>query len=233
MRKIILFLSLFFSLNAIAFSQDTAALKIRYPQVLVKLSPMGLFHPIHYVSASTEIRFSRKHAYELELGFINPYTGIPYRNLLDDNELKRYGFRMLNTYKIYLLPDVTKRNTVSRVNQYLGFDLQTNMHQVRGEVEYCRYNCSYKQLFDTKRRTITLGFGIRYGLLIYAGKRNKGIIDFYSGLGYIAYKRKTIVNLPDDATPIDDGFRFISFNNTQLLQTLNMIIGLKFGYKAR
>lgn len=233
MRRFFLILSLFFGLNSIVFSQDSTRLKIQYPQVLLKLSPMGLLHPLHYVSVATEIRFSRKHAYELEFGFINRYTGIPYKRLFDDSELNRYGFRMLNSYKIYFLPDVTKRNTISRVNQYFGFDLQTSMHQVKAELEYCRYDCSYNQLFKATQRTITLGFGVRYGLLMYAGKRNKGIIDFYSGIGYIAYKRKLIENVPDDATRVDGDFRFVSFNNTNLLQLFNLIIGVKFGYRVK
>lgn len=233
MKKICLLLSIFCCLNMHVFSQDSSVLKIHYPQILVKLSPMGLFHPIHYVSVSTEVRFNRKHAYELEFGFINRYTGIPYRSLFDDNELDRYGFRMLNSYKYYFLSDVTRRNTISKVNQYIGFDLQTSMHQVKTELEYCRFDCSYNQLFPATQRTITLGFGVKYGLLIYAGKKNKGIIDFYSGLGYIAYKRKLIQNIPDDASRVNNiNFRLISFDNEELLQLLNIIIGIKFGYRV-
>lgn len=233
------FILIFFIITQISFGQDSLPKsKLTYPQIILKTTPVGFFYAINYVALSTEIKFSSHHAYEIDLGFVNPYTGVNYKRIMPEDEDEKYGFRLINSYKYYLLDDINKKNQVRNKKQYLGFDLQTNFHQVKTEYNYYRHNFLYQQLYPTTKQTITVGFGIRYGLLSYIGKKRKGVIDFYSGLGYIAYKRKYIADIPSDAILIHQyNDRYIGSGNhlrySNLTNMFNFIVGIKFGYKVR
>ena len=150
MRRFICFCSFFLMIYTCVAQDSLAKIKLKYPQVILKTTPIGFFYAIHYFALSTEKKFSSHQAYEVDLGFVNPYTGI---KIMPQDQENKYGFRLINTYKYYFFDDVNEKNKIRNRNQYLGFDLQSNFHQVKTEMKYCRYDCLYYQLYPTTKQT--------------------------------------------------------------------------------
>lgn len=215
----------------------------KYPQIYVKFNPMGIIVPIHYLTASAEIRFTKKHALETEFGIINPYTGFPYfMRFKNQNEngdyYKRWGFRLVNSYKIYFREDKRKNMEKDRT-PYFAIDALTNMHQIKSEEYYCRDGCNYQQLYPTTTRILHFAFGFRWGMQRFIGAKKRAIVDTYGGLGYQAYYIKEKSKAPADAVAtsssglhnIRNFFWWGSRNDR--IHLFNIIVGVKFGFLAR
>lgn len=203
---------------------------------------MGIILPIHYLSASAEIRFTKMHALETEFGIINPYTGFPYylrfkQEIENNNYYKRYGFRLVNSYKVYFRQD-KRRNVERDRTPYFAIDALTNMHQIKSENYYCRYGCNYQQLYKTTTRIIHFAFGFRWGMQRFIGAKKRAIVDTYGGFGYQAYYIKEKSDAPADAFATNNsgllGIRNLAWWGTSddHIHLFNIILGVKFGFLA-
>jgi hypothetical protein len=244
-KYFLIIVCLIFQLN-ICLGNDSISNK---KTIYLKFNPVGLFHPIHYVSASAEFRFTNRLAYETELGIINSITGIPYirvqRSKTNQIFPQRIGIRTVNTFKIYYTRKKNK-NKNKTYRSYFAPEIQYSFHLLKDD-SYLYSNIrsqngnSYSRLFPTKSTFSQIAFYVKWGWQYEIGRRKKAIIDTYFGFGYYGIKQYAKVNqsIPSEFNQLYLDSRFHKFermlsNDDNSYSNYFMInFGVKFGKKMK
>lgn len=226
---------LFYSSSIARDKYDSIQYNSKY---ILKFSATGLFDPRPFIDIGLEYKINPKISIENCIGIYSVYFSL-YASGLANSDRKSYiynknlvGLRYRGSIKYYPYKIVRKRKSFP----YIGAEIKYNYYQHSSNQMYSRFGGSFQQIIDSPIRYNSLGVDFKFGRMMYMGKHQRAIFEFYTGIGYkythIAQK------LPGDVLQRNNNRFFAleiinpdfsSFTNGNF-HSLDFLFGFKFGY---
>lgn len=215
--RVLLLWSLLLPLCGFAQS-DTSKQTLRRPPYTLKITPLELINPFQQaINVQADIPLTSHWGIDLGVGFVmNSWTfaqhkGESYRGLKFKPILKYYTGR------------------ASLNGGYIGLVLKYNYIHNERYINVLRQGGQYTEWLLECKKFVVWGAGVRYGYQYYLGKRKRGVIEPFIGIG-IRQVQVSQYALPPDAELlfIEEWF---SFNREPgIYTTPDLMLGFAIGW---
>ncbi|MDO8368007.1 MAG: DUF3575 domain-containing protein [Saprospiraceae bacterium] len=166
---------------------DTSKQALRRPPYTLKITPLDLINPFQQaINVQADIPLTQRWGIDLGIGFVmnswsfTQYKGESYRGLKLKPILKYYTSR------------------TSSNDGYIGLVLKYTYIQNERYINVLRQGGQYTEWLLESKKIVIRGAGVRYGLQYYFGKRKRGVMEPFVGIG-IRNVQVSTYDLPPDA----------------------------------
>jgi len=215
--RVLLLWSLLLPLSGFTQS-DTSKQSIRRAPYTLKITPLDLINPFQQaVNVQSDIPLTPRWGIDLGVGFVmntrsfTQYRGESYRGLKLKPILKYYTGR------------------ASSKGGYIGLVLKYNYIHNKRHIKVLRQGGQYSEWLLERKKIVILGAGVRYGHQYYFGKRKRGVIEPFIGLG-IRQVQVSQYALPPDAELLLATDWFTFDRQPGIYTTPDLMLGFSIGW---